>query len=81
MEQYHWAGKMYSLICRQKYYKIPSKNGTITYYAIQVKPGPNQVWKGTRESVHNICSKCHTHQFLKLNKRNYGILPAKQAVS
>ena len=29
--------------------------------------------------MHNICSKCHTCQFLKRKKRNYGKLPAKQA--
>ena len=29
--------------------------------------------------MHYFCSKCHTCQFLKLNKRNYKKLPAKQA--
>ena len=41
--------------------------------------GQHFYWKGLQKSVHDICSKCHTCQFLKRNKKNYGKLPAKQA--
>ena len=36
-------------------------------------------WKNLRKTVHEVCSKCHTCQFLKRGKRNYGKLPPKQA--
>ena len=48
--------------------------------------GQHFYWKGVQKSairaqksVHNICSKCHTCQFRKRNKRNYGKLPFKRA--
>ena len=36
-------------------------------------------WKGIQKSLHNLYSKCHTCQFLKVGKWNYGKLPTKQA--
>ena len=36
-------------------------------------------WKGLRNTVHDICSKCEACQFLKRRKGNYGKLPAKEA--
>ena len=47
IQQFHGAGKTYSLIYRHGKIVIPKQiqkslyNGTITYYVIQVKPGPN----------------------------------------
>ena len=35
--------------------------------------------KGIWNFVDDICSECHTSQFLKHCKRNYGKLPTKQA--
>ena len=35
-------------------------------------------WKGMQKSAHDICSKYHVYQFLKLGKRNYGKLSSKQ---
>mgnify|MGYP000620621369 CR=1 FL=1 len=36
-------------------------------------------WKGLRESVHQICSKCPTCQKTKLSTKKYGHLPPKEA--
>ena len=36
-------------------------------------------WKNLRETVHDVCSKCHTCQLCKRNKNKYGKLPEKQA--
>ena len=36
-------------------------------------------WKNLRKTVHEICTKCKTCQFLKRNKKQYGKLPPKEA--
>ena len=36
-------------------------------------------WKGLRNNVHDICSKCHTCQITKRTKKKYGHLPEKEA--
>ena len=36
-------------------------------------------WKNLRKTVHEICTKCKTCQFLKRNKKQYGRLPPKEA--
>ena len=41
--------------------------------------GQHFYWNDLQKSIHDICSKCHTCQFLKCNNRNYGKLSAKQA--
>ena len=41
--------------------------------------GQHVYWKGLQKSVHNICAKYHTCQFLKCGKIHYGNPPAKQA--
>lgn len=38
-------------------------------------------WKKLRKTVQEVCSKCHTCQFCKRGKRNYGKLPVKKAES
>ena len=51
----------------------PGETGTI------LTIGQHFHWKGLQKSVHDVCSKYHTYQFRKCNKRNYGKLPNKQA--
>ena len=44
IKQFHWADLTYSIIYRHRKIVVPKqsqKNGTIAYYAIQVKLGPN----------------------------------------
>ena len=36
-------------------------------------------WKGLRQTVLDVCSKCHTCQLTKKGKKKYGKLPSKQA--
>ena len=91
IKHFHGAGKKYSLICRHGKIVIPKsiqKTLVEWYHNVLCHPGETRTeltigqhfyWKGLRKSVHDICSKCHTCQFLKRNKRNYGKLPAKQA--
>ena len=35
-------------------------------------------WKNLRKTVHELCSKCHTCQFLKGGNQNYGNLSVKK---
>ena len=51
--------------------------GTLHYRELSI--GQYFHRKSARKAVHNMCSKCHTCQFLKRNKRYYSKLPAKQA--
>ena len=88
IKQFH--GKHY-LICRHGKIVIPKqiqKTLVEWYHKVLCHPGETRTeltigqhlyWKGLQKSVYNICSKCHTCQFLKRNIRNYGKLPAKQA--
>ena len=88
IKQFYWAGKTYSLICKHGKIIIPKQtqkktNGTIMYYAIEIKPeilsfGQYIYWKGLQKSVHDLCSKCHTCQFLKRGKSSSNNLPTKQ---
>ena len=36
------------------------------------------LWKNLSETVHEICTKCKTCQFLKRNKNQYRKLPPKE---
>ena len=39
----------------------------------------NFYWKSLPKTVHEICTKCKTSQFLKRNKKQYGKFPPKEA--
>ena len=88
IKKFYGTGKTYSLICRHGKVVIPKQIQKTLYHYVLYHPGETRTeliigqdfyWKGLQKSVHNICSKCHTCQFLKRNKRNCGNLPAKQA--
>ena len=91
IKQFHGAGKTYSLICKHGKIMIPKQiqKTLVKWYhnvqyhldetRIKFTIGQHFPWKGLQNSVYNICSKCHTCQFLKHNNRNYSKLPDKQA--
>ena len=80
IKQCNGAGKKYSLIGRRRKIVIPkSIQNTLVewYHNILCHPGETRTkltigqhfyWKGLQKTVHDICSKCHTCQFLKRNK-------------
>ena len=93
IKQFYGAGKTYSLTCRyrnimiQKWIQNLNNPFVEWYYYILCHPGETRTklsidqyfhWKGLQNAVHDICSKCHTCQFLKCGTRHYGKLPAKQ---
>ena len=90
IKQFHGAGKKYSLICRRGKIVIPKqiqKTLVEWYHSVLSHPGETRTelnigqhfyWKDLQKSVYDICSKCHTCQFLKCGKVNYTKLPAKQ---
>ena len=70
--------------------KTNTKALTEWYHILLFHPGETSIdltigqhfnWKEQRKSVHNICSKCQTCQFLKSNKRNCSKLRTKQATT
>ena len=93
INQFHGAGKNYSLICFNDKIVVPKQLQTRIvqwYHTVLCHPGEtrteltisqNFYWKNLRKTVHDVCSKCDACQFLKRNKKNYGKLPPKEAES
>ena len=91
IKHFHGADKKYSLICRNNKIVIPKdlQEPMVQWYHKYLShPGTTRTeltiaqhfyWKGLRNTVHDICSKCEACQFLKRRKGNYGKLPAKEA--
>ena len=91
LKHFTGAGKQYSLICYKGKIVIPEKlqKSLVEWYHLTLcHPGETRTelsitqhfyWKNLRKTVHEVCTKCHTCQFLKRGKRNYGKLPPKQA--
>ena len=90
-KEFHGAGKKYSLICYKNKIVIPKdlQRRTVEWYHHTLcHPGETRTelsiaqhfyWKGLRNTVHDVCSKCDACQFLKRGKKKYGKLPPKQA--
>ena len=91
LKHFHGADKKYSLICRNNKIVIPEELQVPMvqwYHQYLCHPGETRTelsiaqhfyWKGLRKTVHDVCSKCQSCQFLKRRKGNYGKLPAKEA--
>lgn len=91
LKTYKVAGKEIPLLSYQNKIVIPKtlqKQVTQWYHTQLCHPGEtrteqtirmNFTWKGLRETVHNICSKCHTCQLTKKSSKKYGHLPEKEA--
>ena len=90
-KEFHGAGKNYSLICYKDKIVIPKdlqKRVVEWYHHTLCHPGETRTelsiaqhfyWKGLRNTVHDVCTKCDACQFLKRGKKKYGKLPPKQA--
>ena len=90
-KEFHGAGKNYSLICYKDKIVIPKdlqKRVVEWYHHTLCHPGETHTelsiaqhfyWKGLRNTVHDVCTKCDACQFLKRGKKKYGKLPPKQA--
>ena len=91
IQNFHGADKKYSLICKNRKIVIPKqleKQVVEWYHNALCHPGETRTelsisqhfyWKNLRKTVHEICTKCKTCQFLKRNKKQYGKLPPKEA--
>ena len=91
LRTFHGAGKTRRLICKENKICVPStlqKRMVEWYHNHLCHPGETRTeqtirqhftWKNLRETVHDVCSKCHTCQLCKRNKKKYGKLPEKQA--
>ena len=93
LKHFSGAGKKYSLVCYNDRIVVPEtlqKQLVEWYHHTLCHPGETRTeltisqhfyWKNLRKTVHSVCSKCHTCQFLKRGKKQYGKLPAKEAES
>ena len=91
INQFHGAGKSYSLICFNNKIVVPKdlqKRMVQWYHTTLNHPGETRTeltisqhfyWKNLRKTVHDVCSKCDTCQRLKRTKSSYGKLPPKEA--
>ena len=91
VKSYTVAGKEILLLTYQGKIVIPKllqKQITQWYHVQLCHPGKtrteqtirmNFTWKGLRETVHDMCSKCHTCQLTKRSSKEYGHLPEKEA--
>jgi len=91
IKHFHGADKKYSLICRKHRIVIPKqleKRVVEWYHHTLCHPGETRTeltiaqhfyWTNLRKTVHEVCSKCESCQFLKRNKKQYGKLPPKKA--
>ena len=91
IKHFHGADKKYSLICRKHRIVIPKqleKRVVEWYHHTLCHPGETRTeltiaqhfyWTNLRKTVHEVCSKCESCQFLKRNKKLYGKLPPKKA--
>ena len=82
IKHFHGADKKYSLICRNNKIVIPKdlQEPMVQWYHKYLShPGTTRTeltiaqhfyWKGLRNTVHDVCSKCEACQFLKRRKGN-----------
>ena len=90
IKTYKVAGKEIPLLSYQNKIVIPKvlqKKITQWYHTQLCHPGEtrteqtirmNFVWKGLRETVQDICSRCHTCQLTKKSSKKYGHHPEKE---
>ena len=91
IKHFHGADKKYSLICRKHKIVIPKQlekrvgewyHHTLCHLgetSTELTIAQHFYWKNLRKTVHEVCSKCDSCQFLKRNKKQYGKLPPKKA--
>ena len=91
MQSFHGGGKSFSLITKDKKIVIPKslqEAAVLWYHLYLVHAGETRTeqtirlhywWNNLRDTVHNICKKCHTCQTTKKSKLKYGHLPVKAA--
>ena len=91
IQKFHGADKKYSLIRNNRNFVIPKqleKQVVKWYHNALCHPRETRTelsisqhfyWKNLRQTVHEICTKCQTCQFLKRNKKQYSKLPPKEA--
>ena len=91
VKTFHGGGKQRALICQNDKIVIPNKlqRQPVEWYHQQLcHPGETRTeasirqhytWNGLRETVHAVCSKCHTCQLTKKSHKKYGHLPEKEA--
>ena len=89
----HRADKKYSLIWGKNGIVIPKqleRRVAEWYHHMPCHPGEActkltivqlYYWKNLRQTVHKVCFKCDSYQFLKWNKTSYRKLPAKKVES
>ena len=90
-KSFRGGGKDRLLVVKNDKIVIPStlqKELVQWYHTMLCHPGETRTeatiaqhftWKGLRNNVHDICSKCHTCQITKRTKKKYGHLPEKEA--
>jgi len=91
LKTFRGGGKERTLICKENKICIPEplqKRITRWYHEQLCHPGENRTeqtirnhftWKNLRETVHQVCGKCHTCQITKKTYIKYGKLPEKEA--
>jgi hypothetical protein len=85
------GGKTYELIVRDKKIVIPKniqRRVVEWYHEYLCHPGETRTeqtirqhywWNNLRQTVHDICQKCHTCQLTKKSHMKYGTVPEKEA--
>jgi transposase InsO family protein len=91
LKNFRGGGKQYELIVRHDKLVVP-KNLQVPavqwYHHYLCHPGETRTeqtirqhfwWKSLRDTVHTVCTKCHTCQVAKKSNKKYGKLPRKEA--
>ena len=91
IQNFHGANKKYSLICKNRKIVTPKQleKQVIEWYhnalyhpretCTELSISHHFYWKNLLKTVHEICTKCKTCQFLKRNKKQCRKLPPKAA--